>query len=66
MHNLASAIGFGFLGAIAGLAWTSVAVSVLRLSHHRELANKITEKVSGFLWLLALGGGTQGNNRHRG
>jgi hypothetical protein len=66
MQHFASFIGGFFLRSIAALALTSFAVNILRLSHRENLANKITEKVSGYMWLLALGGGAHGDNRRRG
>ncbi|WP_315774816.1 MULTISPECIES: hypothetical protein [unclassified Bradyrhizobium] len=57
MTSIADAIGLVFLGSIGLLVSTSFGVALLRLMHHRQLANKITEKANAYLWLLNLGGG---------
>lgn len=66
MHNLADAIGVTFLGAIAALAGVSLGVTILRLMHRRDLANKITEKIKSYLWLLNLGGGEYRRDHRHG
>jgi hypothetical protein len=65
VHNLADIIGAAFLGAIAMLAIMSVAVTILRLLHRQDVANKITQKIGSYLWLLNLGGGAyRRDHRH--